>query len=140
MPYITEERREQLDPEIEMLQDIITSEGDEPGDLNYVLSRLVGRVWMNTPRYKTICMVIGTLVCVALEFYRRVASGYEDKAIRKNYDIIEYRGKREVEAIVTVVGSNHPKDCGVENCEFDECECGREMLGVHLKGEHNGNS
>ena len=121
MPYITEERRDMLDPEIEMLQGAITSQGDEPGDLNYVLSRLVGRVWMNTPRYKTICMVIGTLVCVALEFYRRVASGYEDKAIRKNYDIIEYRGKHEP-------------------VEDEECECGRELLGFHTKEAHDGDS
>ena len=147
MPYITQERRDMLDEEIEVLQDAITSQGDKPGDLNYALSRLVGRVWMNTPRYKTICVVIGTLVCVALEFYRRVAGGYEDKAIRENYDIIEYRGKREAEAVAaTVAECGGCADAPVEfepevgENEYDECGCGRELLGVHLKEVHDGDS
>ena len=90
MPYITKDRRKDYDRSIDNVQSTLTCNGDEPGDLNYVLSRIIGRVWKNTPRYKTICVVIGTLVCVVFEFYRRVASGYEDKAIKKNGDIPEY--------------------------------------------------
>ena len=90
MPYIDSERRKDYDKGINDIQLLLKYHDDEPGDLNYVLSRIVGRVWQNTPRYKTICVVIGTLVCVAFEFYRRVAGGYEDKAVKKNGDIKEY--------------------------------------------------
>jgi hypothetical protein len=113
MPYVDQEVRKVYDPLIEALQEEILAEGDTPGDLNYVISRIVGRVWKNTPRYKTICIVIGTLVCVAFEFYRRVAGGYEDKAIKKNGDIPEYDNcNRE--------GCGGPADCPCEDPRLDE--------------------
>lgn len=90
MPYITQLRRGELDNEIKALQDKLEDLGNEAGDLNYTLSRLVARQFWKKPKYVKICMCIGTLVCVALEFYRRAAGPYENKAISKNGDIEEY--------------------------------------------------
>ena len=90
MPYIKQIRRLQVDEEIEVLQDQLDLMGNEAGDLNYTLSRLVAHQFKNKPKYVKICMAIGTLICVALEFYRRTAGPYEDKAILKNGDIKEY--------------------------------------------------
>ena len=93
MPYITQDRRKMLDEEIETLQatlEVIGRDANDAGDLNYTLSRLVAHQFKKEPKYVRLCMGIGTLVCVALEFYRRMAGPYEDKAILKNGDIEEY--------------------------------------------------
>ena len=90
MPYILQEKRDKYDSDLDGLTTTLESESNDPGHLNYVISEIVGRVWNKERRYKTICMIVGTLVCVAFEFYRRVAAGYEDKAISKNGDTFEY--------------------------------------------------
>lgn len=90
MPYITKIRRLQVDEEIEVLQDQLELMGSEAGDLNYTLSRLVAHQFKKKPKYVKICLAIGTLACVALEFYRRAGAPYENKAILKNGDIEEY--------------------------------------------------
>ena len=90
MPYIMQDKRPYIDTEIELLQDKLEQTGSVAGDLNYTLSRLVAHQSWRKPKYVRICMAIGTLACVALEFYRRAAGPYEDKAIKKNGDIKEY--------------------------------------------------
>ena len=90
MPYIKRERRDKLDEEIVVLQAKLSQLGSNAGDLNYTISRLVGFQFNEKPKYVSICMVMGTLLCVALEFYRRKAGPYEDKAVKKNGDIEEY--------------------------------------------------
>ena len=57
------------------------------GDLNYAITKLVMHRWRNKRRYTTIVGVMGTLLCVALEFYRRVAAPYEDKKKEENGDV-----------------------------------------------------
>ena len=95
MPYITQDRRIYLDPEIDILQDKLEMQDNEAGDLNYTLSRLVAHQFRKKPKYVKICLVIGTLMCVALEFYRRAGGPYEDRAIKKNGDIKEYKILKE---------------------------------------------
>lgn len=90
MPYIVQEKRELYDSNIDALGTALDLEDNDMGHLNYIISEIVGRVWNKESRYKTICMMVGTLMCVAFEFYRRVAAGYEDKAIVKNGDTYEY--------------------------------------------------
>jgi hypothetical protein len=90
MPYIKPVHRIALDPYIDALRDRLRTGGNCPGDLNYVISRLVGAQWIDEPRYKTIAKVVGVLTNVTQEFYRRIAGPYEDKAIEKNGDINEY--------------------------------------------------
>lgn len=60
------------------------------GDINYVFSRVLGGL-MNDPSYNKIAMITGVLENIKQEFYRRVASPYEDKKIMENGDIKEYK-------------------------------------------------
>ena len=79
MPYITQAQRDLLDagwlP-------------DSPGELNYVITRtLMEYVRHKGIRYSTINETVGVLECAKLEFYRRVAAGYEDMKIEENGDV-----------------------------------------------------
>jgi hypothetical protein len=90
MPYIHPDRRVALDYVVEPLIDRLGNLGSGAGDLNYVISRLVGSVFVRAPRYITIALITGVLTNVKQEFYRRVAAPYEDRAARDNGDIPEY--------------------------------------------------
>jgi hypothetical protein len=46
---------------------------------------------MGNPSYVKIAMITGVLENIKQEFYRRVASPYEDKKILENGDIKEYK-------------------------------------------------
>ena len=95
MPYIKEEKREELDPCIDNLircldpeKDLIVS--NILGDINYTFSRILGGL-MGTPSYNKIAMITGVLENIKQEFYRRVCQNYEDLKIRQNGDIPEYK-------------------------------------------------
>lgn len=60
------------------------------GDINYIFSRVLGGL-MNEPSYNKIAMITGVLENIKQEFYRRIASTYEDKKILENGDIKEYK-------------------------------------------------
>ncbi len=90
MPYIKQERRDKLDPDIAKLRDILWTMDDQAGDLNYVISRLVGGLFFKSPSYGRIAKLTGILENVKQEFYRRVAGPYEDEAIKKNGDLPRY--------------------------------------------------
>jgi hypothetical protein len=60
------------------------------GDINYVFSRVLGGL-MRDPSYNKIAMITGVLENIKQEFYRRIASPYEDKKIVENGDIKEYK-------------------------------------------------
>jgi len=100
MPYINENERPDLDTAIDIL---ITSIKDtksslnNPNDMashlgriNYSFSRVLGGL-MGSPSYNKIAMITGVLENIKQEFYRRVASPYEDQKINQNGDIREYR-------------------------------------------------
>jgi len=99
MPYIKQELREALDSYIENLSceiNPLCSEDEIEGILNYIITNLLDSVMKQDFenekwRYKYINRVIGVLECVKLEFYRRLAAPYEDKAIAKNGDIDIYK-------------------------------------------------
>jgi len=81
MPYIKQEARKKLD------EKILTLRPESAGDLNYTITRLcLG--WLNRhgKNYLNICTVMGTFICGAFEFYRRVAAPYEDTKIKENGD------------------------------------------------------
>ena len=82
MPYIDEKSRAALDPKIDGLQP------DTAGDLNYTITRLC-LAWFrrNGGRYLQVAIVMGTFICAAFEFYRRVAAPYEDEKIKQNGDV-----------------------------------------------------
>ena len=79
MPYIKYERREK----IAMLDNPKTV-----GELNYLITNECAE-WIkrNGLSYSTINEVVGVLECAKLEFYRRIATPYEDKKMNENGDV-----------------------------------------------------
>lgn len=80
MPYIKQERRQEMDTDGGM--------ANTPGELNYQLT-LVCQDYVDNKQlsYQTINDIIGALEGAKLEFYRRVAAPYEDGKIKENGDI-----------------------------------------------------
>lgn len=105
MPYIEETRRQNLDKCIEHMVLCIKNNVTDnvfdfnlnddqvlnvAGDINYCFSRILASL-VNKPSYKKIAVITGVLENIKQEFYRRVASPYEDKKIVQNGDIKEYK-------------------------------------------------
>jgi len=87
-PYIDKESRVFWDAKMTNLLDVIDSDV-EAGKINYIITKLLQKWIKNKLRYVSICLVCGTLICVLLEFYRRVAAPYEDKKIDEEGDVFE---------------------------------------------------
>lgn len=82
MPYIAKDDRADLDPwgKIPAV--------DTPGELNYQITRLCALyLYTHGQSYKTINDCLGAMEGAKLEFYRRVASPYEDKKCEQNGDV-----------------------------------------------------
>lgn len=100
MPYIKEEERQELDVCIDSMIDCIYNDKtslNNPSDfknylgrINYCFSRVLAGL-MREPSYNKVAMITGVLENIKQEFYRRVASPYEDKKILENGDIKEYK-------------------------------------------------
>ncbi len=105
MPYIAPKDREKLDPLIDQLAERIVAQAKEykydgafAGLVNYTCTRLalkVVRLQFGAMRYWLIALVAGTFHNIADEFYRRVASPYEEKQIKKSGDVDLYREYQE---------------------------------------------
>jgi len=74
MPYIDQALR----PEKDAIVGAHEIEKWSAGELNYFLTRVLLK-WMGTVSYMALVEALGTLVCVGLELYRRVATPYEDR-------------------------------------------------------------
>ena len=91
MPYIDCEKRDALEQAIEVLSEQLSTVNldDLEGVLNYTITTLLCNAakpyggW----RYRFINRAVGVLECVKLEFYRRIASKYEEKQIENNGDL-----------------------------------------------------
>jgi hypothetical protein len=106
MPYINESNRSKLDKCInDLILCIKATVSEKPfdkvsldnsdllsvaGNINYVFSRICASL-MGDPSYSKIVVITGVLENIKQEFYRRVASSLEDKKIRENGDIPEYK-------------------------------------------------
>ncbi len=100
MPYIKVEARQLLDASIRELADRIVhvarampEETAFAGLLNYACTSLAIQVVesrFGRLRYGTIATVTGVFKNIADEFYRRVASVYEDRQIAANGDVPLY--------------------------------------------------
>lgn len=113
MPYIKEDRRVNLDDCIESMVDCL--KGNMPhdntknpwsdpkkrgisnqelldvcGDINYCFSRILGGI-MGDTSYPKIAIITGVLENIKQEFYRRIASNFENTKIAQNGDIKEYK-------------------------------------------------
>lgn len=83
MPYIKQEDR----PKYENAIAELVHKTKEPGELNYVITRLLLGYLGPIPRYRDYNEVRGVLGCVTDEYYRRWVGPYEDQAIARNGDI-----------------------------------------------------
>ena len=87
MPYITQEKRRQVDNLIDDLRTTLASmEMDDEfnnmeGNVNYVITSLLMKVYGNkdSTSYSQINAAIGVLECAKAELYRKVAGPYEDQ-------------------------------------------------------------
>jgi hypothetical protein len=59
------------------------------GVLNYIITRVCAKI-ITEVSYSKIAIITGVLENVKQEFYRRMASPYEDKKINQNGDVSEY--------------------------------------------------
>ena len=83
MPYINQDRRNDLLPAIDSFPAIKTV-----GELNYVVTLLVQKfLARQRVGYTELNAAIGVLECAKLELYRRVVSPYEDTKIKENGDV-----------------------------------------------------
>lgn len=83
MPYVTQERRKELDPLLPDTKDWAA------GDIVYGITRLVVRWLPKGFRFYQLCMGAGILTCALLEFYRRKVAPYEDQKIKEHGDCYE---------------------------------------------------
>lgn len=87
MPYITKTDRQLYDVQIDDL--VKQLEGHSIGDINYVFSRIIWKLFNRSRSYGYGNALMGMLMCVAQEFYRRKLSKYEDEKIIANGDLPE---------------------------------------------------
>ena len=98
MPYINESARLELDDCIDNMVECLTHGNDITneeftvllGEINYSFSRILTKS-MGQTSYSKIAMITGVLENIKQEFYRRIASAYEDKKIVEIGDIKEYK-------------------------------------------------
>lgn len=97
MPYISQDLRLIIDSELSGIQTVLDdlNEDEIEGALNYTITSILDTIAVTesgnfTWRYKFINRIMGVLECVKMEFYRRLASPYENSAIAKNGDIKIY--------------------------------------------------
>jgi hypothetical protein len=90
MPYIKPEAREQYKEIIDKAVETLSKDSKtfDVGDLNYLVSCIVWKLFDNNPRYRTANDLVGALECIKLEFIRRRVNEYEDSKIKENSDII----------------------------------------------------
>lgn len=90
MPYVVQEHRRPFIPYLESLLIELNALGREDGDINFVITWLLDRFYnLRETRYSKIKDAEGTLVCVALELYRRRAAEWEDKKRDENGEVYE---------------------------------------------------
>jgi hypothetical protein len=90
MPYIIQSDRKQYNSAIKNLLDAISNYGFstvKPGDLNYIISKMVWEIFDKSPSYTKGNELVGVLECVKQEFYRRKLAILEDIKIKENGDI-----------------------------------------------------
>jgi hypothetical protein len=85
MPYIKQERRNQIDVGYTPLWG---SQPNTAGELNYLITTILIDYYSNKEGgYAAINDVLGALEGAKLEFYRRIAVPYEDQKIKENGDV-----------------------------------------------------
>ncbi|HEX7060460.1 MAG TPA: hypothetical protein VF200_00715 [Woeseiaceae bacterium] len=83
MPYIRQDDRERLRPLLIGLSEII----ETPGELAYVVTRLMLGYWRRAPSYQRWAEMRGAVADQIDEFRRRVVDEYEDRKRGENGDV-----------------------------------------------------
>jgi hypothetical protein len=92
MPYIKNEERKKYEKLIQDLVDTLLNAGVDQnlatvGDVNYVISSVIWKLFDKKTSYTNGNNLIGVLECVKQEFYRRKLAPYEEEKIKENGDI-----------------------------------------------------
>jgi len=89
IPYIKQQDRKKLNVFIDNLVVCLNELGEDKlaGNLNYIISKLLGKLWLKKQRYIRINELTGVLECVKQEFYRRIAVPYEEYKKRIEGDV-----------------------------------------------------
>ena len=98
MPYIKQERRQELNQKMQSLLDI--SPTLSSGDLNYIISNLLNTHLNNAVNYEKCNSVVGILECAKLEFYNKLATPYENVKIAENGGLYKDLSKDSEEYIM----------------------------------------
>jgi hypothetical protein len=86
MPYIAKEDRVKFEKPVQKFADNIETDGD----LNYCISLLMHKVLKKRGvKYQNMNNIMGAIDCAKTEFYRTVASPYEDKKKAENGNVSE---------------------------------------------------
>jgi hypothetical protein len=85
MPYIKPEFRLNYHQLIDDAVDSLAFKS--AGDINYVLSSVLWKIFEKNKNYAKANELIGVLECIKLELYRRQIAPYEDKKIEENGDV-----------------------------------------------------
>jgi hypothetical protein len=90
MPYINRADRRKYQTLLAELAALIPADAKErPGNMNYVISLLINKVYGEKMRYADHNEVMGVLAGVSQEFYRRFTAPYEDQKIKEQGDLTE---------------------------------------------------
>lgn len=84
MPYIREDKRDELEGDINSL--LVALADQEDGCWNYAITRII--LARPRKRYKEIQDTVGLLRCILGEFERRVLVPYERKKRKENGDVL----------------------------------------------------
>lgn len=82
MPYITQHRRDELE-----FGTIGMVRPENPGELNYCLTKIMVNYMGEGPRYSDVNEIIGAVECAKQELYRRVAVPIEEIACATRGDV-----------------------------------------------------
>ena len=94
MPYIDPACRRELYPHVEELANQISRlpKNARAGATNFAIFMLICDILYNGPsskfKYDDLNEMFGALECCKLELYRRLAAPYEQKAMKRNGDIL----------------------------------------------------
>jgi hypothetical protein len=89
MPYIADEQRALLNPHIDaLLKEIFRlPEANRGGAFDYIIFTMLRRLTYDE-KYQVQRGYVGDLIWALMEWYRRFAGPYEDKARHRNGDIL----------------------------------------------------
>lgn len=87
MPYIAKKDRKRFDAILSDLE--AATQKISAGELNYLLSSVIWRIFENNKSYSKANELMGVLECVKQEFYARKVSPYEREKQEENGDILE---------------------------------------------------